>query len=98
MIARANTGPAPRPTASPGTASMIGTKRPLPHRFHLTGGRVIDGNLHRSPGGRLADHLAMLKGFISVTAARCSQSGAEFGYLVLNQDHVLFIEELDCRE
>ena len=47
-----------------------------------------------SPGSRLADHLATLKGFISVTNARCLQSGHAFGYIVLNQDAVLFIEEL----
>ncbi|HYR11721.1 MAG TPA: hypothetical protein VEQ60_28315 [Longimicrobium sp.] len=93
MIARATPTLAPRPIA-PGTPSMVGNKRPRPHRFHLTGGRVVEGDLHRSPGSRLADHLSTLKGYISVTNARCLQSGHVFGYIVLNQDAVLFIEEL----
>lgn len=93
MIARATPALAPRPV-SPGTPAMVGNKRPQPHRFHLAGGRVIEGDLHRSPGSRLADHLGTLKGFISVTRARCAQSGSDLGYVVLNQDHVVFIEEL----
>ena len=93
MIARATPTLAPRPIA-PGTPSMVGNKRPRPHRFHLTGGRIVVGDMHRAPGSRLADHLSTLKGFISVTAARCADTGADYGYLVLNQDHVMFIEEL----
>ncbi|HVH12779.1 MAG TPA: hypothetical protein VM759_07000 [Longimicrobium sp.] len=93
MIARAHPPLSPR-AVSPGTPALVGNKRPQPHRFHLTGGRIVEGNLHRSPGGRLADHLTTLKGFISITAARCAQSGTEYGYLVLNQDHVMFIEEM----
>lgn len=93
MIARATPALAPRPIA-PGTPSMVGNKRPQPHRFHLTSGRVIKGDMHRAPGSRLADHLSTLKGFISVTGARCADTGTEYGYLVLNQDHVMFIEEL----
>jgi hypothetical protein len=50
--------------------------------------------MHRAPGSRLADHLSTLKGFISITNARCAETGAAYGYLVLNQDHVMFIEEL----
>jgi hypothetical protein len=95
MIARAASTLTPRPAAvTIGSPTLVGNKRPRPHRFHLTGGRVVEGDLHRSPGGRLADHLTTLKGFISVTAARCAETGHLFGYLVLNQDHVLFIEEL----
>lgn len=93
MIARATPTLPTRP-AAPGTPSLVGNKRPQGHRFHLTGGRVLEGDLHRSPGSRLADHLSTLKGFISVTNARCLQSGHVFGYVVLNQDAVLFIEEL----
>ena len=93
MIARATPTLTPRPT-SPGSPALVGNKRPYPHRFHLTGGRVVQGDMHRSPGSRLADHLSTLKGFISVTAARCAETGADYGYLVLNQDHVMFIEEL----
>jgi hypothetical protein len=94
MIARATPGLAPRPAVAPGTPSMVGNKRPQPHRFHMTGGRVVEGQMHRSPGSRLADHLSTLKGFISVTEARCVADGTDYGYLVLNQDHVMFIEEL----
>ena len=78
----------------PSTPSLVGAKRPRPHRFHLTGGRVLEGNLHRAPNARLADHLSTLKGFISVTDALCVASGEKYDYLVINQDHVVFIEEL----
>lgn len=93
MIARA-TPTLPMRAATPGTPSLVGNKRPQSHRFHLSGGRVLEGDLHRSPGSRLADHLSTLKGYISVTNARCLQSGHTFGYIVVNQDAVLFIEEL----
>jgi hypothetical protein len=93
MIARATPTLSPRPV-SPGSSALVGNKRPQPHRFHLANGRVVQGDLHRSPGSRLADHLSTLKGFISVTAARCVETGTDYGYLVLNQDHVMFIEEL----
>ncbi|HET7233357.1 MAG TPA: hypothetical protein VFJ16_25320 [Longimicrobium sp.] len=91
MIARAV--PAANP-APPSTPAMVGNKRPQPHRFHLTSGRVLEGNLHRAPNARLADHLTTLKGYISVTDALCTQSGERFPYIVLNADHVVFIEEL----
>ena len=93
MIARATPTLAPRP-AAPGTPSMVGNKRPQPHRFHLTTGRVLEGNLHRAPNARLADHLATVKGFISLTDAFCVATGEQFPYLVVNQDHVLFVEEI----
>lgn len=93
MIAHA-TPTIPARSAAPGTPSLVGNKRAQGHRFHLSGGRVLEGDLHRSPGSRLADHLSTLKGFISVTNARCLQSGHTFGYIVLNQDSILFIEEL----
>jgi hypothetical protein len=95
MIAHATPTIPARP-AAPGTSALVGNKRAQGHRFHLTGGQVLEGNLHRSPGSRLADHLSTLKGFISVTSARCLQSGHVFGYIVLNQDALLFIEELDA--
>jgi hypothetical protein len=60
----------------------------------MTDGRTIVGDLHKAPTTRLADHLSTLKGFISVTAACCEGTGTHFPYIVLNQDHVLFIEEL----
>lgn len=92
MIAKA----APLSVAAhpPRTPGMVGNKVPLPHRFHLTDGRTIAGHLHKSPTTRLADHLSTLKGFISVTGARCEASGKQFPYLLLNQDHVLFVEEV----
>lgn len=92
MIAQAT--PLHRPTTTPGTPSLVGSKVPLPHRFHLTGGRTLTGDLHKAPTARLADHLSTLKGFISVTGARCEASGECYPYIVLNQDHVLFIEEV----
>jgi hypothetical protein len=92
VIARA-VSPAPR-TAPPSSPSLVGNKRPQPHRFHLTTGRVLDGNIHRAPNTRLADHLATVKGFISITDAQCAETGERFPYLVVNQDHVLFIEEI----
>ena len=92
MIARAT--PPVRPSA-PGTPGLVGTKRPHPHRFHLTTGRIVEGDLHRSPNSRLADHLSTLKGLISVTDARCGETGADLGYVLLNQDHVVLIEELN---
>jgi hypothetical protein len=91
MIARA--APPLRP-ATPSTPALVGNRRPQPHRFHLTAGRVLEGNLHRAPSTRLADHLSTLKGFISVTDAVCVESGERYPYLVLNQSHVMFIEEM----
>ena len=73
---------------------MVGNKRPQPHRIHLTTGRVLEGSLHRSPNTRLADHLSTLKGFLNVTDAWCTKSGERYEYVVLNMDHILFIEEL----
>lgn len=95
MIAHATPTLPARP-AAPGSPALVGNKRAQGHRFHLSGGLVLEGDLHRSPGSRLADHLSTLKGYISVTNARCLQSGHVFGYIVLNQDAVLFIEELSA--
>jgi hypothetical protein len=83
---------------APGSPGLVGNKVPRPHRFHLTDGRVIEGDMHRSPGSRLADHLSTLKGFISTTNASCTRSGTIFPYLVVNMEHVLFIEEIPDRE
>ncbi|HYH81554.1 MAG TPA: hypothetical protein VEX86_17245, partial [Longimicrobium sp.] len=57
-------------------------------------GRVLEGNLHRTPSTRLADHLSTLKGYISVTDALCAHSGERFPYVVVNADHLVLIEEL----
>lgn len=91
MIARA--AELPRP-AAPTSPSLVGSKRPQPHRFHLSDGRVLEGQLHRAPSARLADHLSTLKGYISVTDAHCVATAERFAYLVLNADHVLMIEEI----
>ena len=73
---------------------MVGNRRPQRHRVHLSTGRVLEGNLHRAPNARLADHLSTLKGFLSITDAACTASGERFDHAVLNMDHILFIEEL----
>lgn len=91
MIAQATLA---RTAAAPGSPSLVGAKIPIPHRFHLTDGRVISGDLHKAPNTRLADHLSTLKGYISLTHASCEASGQVFPYILVNQDHVLFIEEL----
>lgn len=79
---------------APGSPAMAGNKIAMAHRLHLTDGRVLEGDLHRAPNSRLADHLAALKGFVSVTNAACERSGAIFPYLVVNVQHILFIEEI----
>lgn len=73
---------------------MVGGKVPMPHRIFLSGGQVLEGDLFRAPNVRLADHLSTLKGFLSVTNAVCRATGSCFPYLVVNLDHVLFLEEL----
>ncbi|HEX8697104.1 MAG TPA: hypothetical protein VF746_32090 [Longimicrobium sp.] len=92
MIARAAV-PVARP-AAPSSPSLVGNKRPQPHRFHLTSGRVLEGNMHRAPNTRLADHLSTIKGFVSLTDVCCAATGERFPYIVVNQDHILFIEEV----
>jgi hypothetical protein len=74
---------------------MVATKRPVPPRVLLASGRVLDGNLHRSPSTRLADHLSTLKGYLSLTGVTCPASGERFSHLVVNLDQVLFVEEMD---
>ena len=91
MIAQAT---ATRPLPPPGSPSLVGNTVPLPHRLHLSDGRTLAGDLHKAPNARLADHLSTLKGFISVTNACCELTGRTFPHLVVNQDHLLFIEEI----
>jgi hypothetical protein len=83
-----------RPHTPPGSPALVGNKVPLPHRFHLTDGRTLCGDLHKARNARLADHLSTVKGFISVTSACCEATGRTFAHLVLNQDHILFVEEV----
>ena len=86
------TAAAQRPAAA--TTALRGNKVPRPHRLHLSGGRVIQGEIHRAPNVRLADHLAALKGFISLTEARCETTGTVFAHILVNVENVLFIEEV----
>ncbi len=78
-------------------AALRGNKVPHGHRIYLVDGRVLHGELHRSPNVRLADHLAGLKGLISLTDARCERTGAVFPHVVVNLENVLFIEEMPAR-
>lgn len=82
------------PPASHGSPTMVGSKKPFLHRFHLTDGRVMEGHMYRVPNSRLADFLATLKGFISLTDCTCTRTGERYPYVALNQEHVLFIEEM----
>ncbi len=85
--------PQPRRVA-PGSPHMAGNRSAFPHRFHLTDGRVMTGNLYKIPQSRLADHLSTLKGYISSTDVECEQTGQTFAYIVINTAHILFIEEV----
>jgi hypothetical protein len=84
---------APRPIANAG--GLRGQKAPFIHRIFLTNGRVIRGEIHRMPNNRLGDHLAMQKGFLSVTNAVCEETEQTFRYIVLVLSNVLFVEEVD---
>lgn len=53
----------------PGNAALAGNRVPRRHRFFLSDGRILTGDLYRSPNSRLADHVAALKGYISVVNA-----------------------------
>ncbi len=79
----------------PATAAPLrGNKVPRVHRLYLLGGRVLQGEIYRSPQVRLADHLAALKGLISLTNAQCQATGSVYAHLVVNMENVLFIEEV----
>jgi hypothetical protein len=77
-----------------GVAAMVGNKVPRPHRFHLVDGRVLRGDVFRSPNVRLVDHLSTLKGFIAVVSARFEGTEERFDFVAVNSDNVLFIEEV----
>lgn len=95
MIAQANAFPTPAArTVRPGAASLVGNKRPLPHRLHLTNGRMLDGELHKDPDPHRVDHLSTLKGYISATNVVCVETGSCYPHIAPNQAHVLIIEEL----
>ena len=85
---------APRPIAG-GAGGLRGQKAPYIHRLFLTNGRVIRGEIHRMPNNRLGDHLAMQKGFLSITNAVCEETEQTFRYIVLVLSNVLFVEEVD---
>ena len=80
--------------SAPQSQHMVGNRIAAPHRFHLTDGRVLTGELYKVPTVRLADHLATLKGYISSTNVRCERTGESFAYVAISTAHVLFIEEL----
>lgn len=86
----------------PGNAALAGNRVPRRHRFYLADGRVMSGDLYRSPNSRLADQLAGLKGYISVVDATIEGDGGDAGptmeFIALNSEHVLFIEELEGDE
>jgi hypothetical protein len=75
-------------------AMMRGNKAPQLHRFFLSDGRVLRGELHRSPSMRLVDQLAGLKDFVSVTNAQREGAPEVLPYLAVNLANVLYIEEL----
>ena len=77
-----------------GSPSMVGGKMPAAHRFHLSNGMVLRGEIYRQPKGRLSDHLSTLKGFISVLDAESEATGERYPFLTINVDHVVVIEEL----
>lgn len=63
------------------------------HRFFLTDGRVLRGEIHRVPNTRLADYLSTLKVVISVTNAECEGTGESFPYIAILLSSILFIQE-----
>lgn len=80
---------------APRSQSLVGNKTPFRHKFHLSDGRVLDGELYKAPNARLADHLSTLKSYVSATNVCCEATGRTFEYLAINQDHIVFIEEID---
>jgi hypothetical protein len=87
-----DSGAVPQRLASPTT--LRGNNVPCVHRLYLLGGRVLQGDIYRSPNVRLADHLAGLKGFVSLTDAQCQATGSVYAHVVVNMENVLFIEEV----
>ncbi|TVP60128.1 MAG: hypothetical protein EA351_00905 [Gemmatimonadales bacterium] len=81
----------------PGNAALAGNRVPRRHRFYLSDGRILTGDLYRSPNSRLADHVASLKGYIAVVDAKVEigEPGQSMDFIALNSAHVLFIEELE---
>lgn len=88
-----------------GSSPLAGNRIPRRHRFYLSDGRVMIGDLYRSPNSRLADHVASLKGYISVVdatiehnpnAVDAGDSNLTMGFIALNCEHIMFIEELEA--
>jgi len=70
-------------------------KIPLPHRFCLVDGRVIEGYLYRGITSRLVDELYGQKGsFVSLIDAHCLSTGRVVPYMAINEAHVVSIEEI----
>ena len=91
---RAARGPlAPQRTVIRSSALAEG-KVPLPHRFYLVDGRVIEGFLFRGANSRLVDELYGQKGsFVSVVDARVG-TGETVPYMAINERHIVSIEEI----
>jgi len=85
--------PAARRSAT-GSEPMRGNKTAQMHRLFLVDGRVLRGEVYRSPNTRLADHIASLRGVISVTNVMDERTGERYGYVVVFAENVLFIQEI----
>ena len=77
-----------------GSEPLRGNKIPQMHRLFLVDGRVLRGEIYRSPNTRLADHLASLRGAITVTNVMDERTGERYGYVVVIAENVLFIQEI----
>lgn len=76
------------------SSALAEGKVPLPHRFFLVDGRVIEGFLFRGVNSRLVDELYGQKGsFVSVVDARVG-TGETVPYMAINERHIVSIEEI----
>lgn len=77
------------------SSALAEGKVPLPHRFFLVDGRIIEGFLFRGVNSRLVDELYGQKGsFVSVVDARCVGTGESAPYMAINERHIVSIEEI----
>ena len=77
-----------------GSEPLRGNKIPQMHRLFMADGRVLRGEIYRSPNTRLADHIATLRGVVSVTNVMDERTGERYGYIVVFTENVLFIQEI----
>lgn len=82
----------PRPL--PRAPQLAGDKVEMPHRVHLTDGRILEGGLYRSPATRLLDHLRLLTDYVALVDAS-TPDGEHFPFVAVNLQHVILIEEVD---